>query len=756
MRSLTTPGVLLVVSSFAVAQQSPDLHPCAAGKIAALERSRAALAGIPAPRAEDFADTDVLHHELDLELIPASTWLEGHATLTIRSQVEGLTSFVFRLRDVYTLDDVLVSGAAVTWTRLDSANVEVLLDRPYYTDEVFDLYIAYSGHPQSGGMGGGIVLWWRAGVPELFTFAEPWYSYLWRPVKEDLTDKYTVDLWFTVPDSMVVGSNGVLQGVDPVPPNKTQYRWRTDYPIADYLVSLAATNYHRFTDTWTYDGQSLPLEFYIYPEDDTPAHRAEWLVVAPALTVYSDLFGVYPFMDEKYGMAEWGAGAAMEHQTLTSIGSFFGGYGERVYVHELAHQWWGDMVTCATWHDIWLNEGFATYCEALWFENMPGSPGEPWLHLYMDYVRPWNGAGTVYCFDISNPGRIFDGDLSYRKGGWVLHMLRHVLGDTDFYASLAAYRDAFQGSAATTDEFRAVCESVAGRDLAWFFNEWVYDGGAPFYQSGWRQFAADGQRYVELYIYQGQSIGPPVFTMPVDIQVDQGGNSTTYVVWNDAVFEHLLIPVADAEVTGVVFDPKPWILSSFSPGDFVEGPPKILTMDPDPNATRPAAGVASFEIVLHEPVVAQASDFTLVGVRGGPVATTYAYDPDRFAVALTPLAPLATDTYTLTIADTITEPTYGQQLDGELVKPDSPNPLPSGDGVGGGAAVAQFFLTHAGDLNCDGSIDPADIDPFVTALSDPAAYANDFPGCPLANADASGDGRVDFDDIGPFVDLLSR
>jgi hypothetical protein len=753
MRCVTKVSSLLLCSTLAVAQQAPDAHPCAAGKLASLERSRAALAAIPAPHVEDFSDTDVLRHELDLELNPASTWVEGHATLTIRSQVDDLASFIFRLRDVYTITAMQVSGNSVAWTRLDSANVEATLDRPYDTGEVFNLYIVYSGYPQPSGMFGGIFFLWRGSVPEVFTFAEPWFAYAWRPVKEDLTDKYTLDLWVTVPETMIVASNGLLQSIVPVPPGRSQYRWYTNNPIADYLVSLAATNYHEFTDTWTYDGQSLPLQFFIYPEHDTPAHRAEWLVVQPALTVFSDLFGIYPFMNEKYGMAEWAGGGAMEHQTMTSVGAFFG-WGESIYVHELAHHWWGDDVTCATWHDIWLNEGFATYCEALWYENQPGSPGEPWLHMYMDYARPFNAAGTVYCYDITNPIRILDTDLSYRKGAWVLHMLRHVLGDADFYASLAAYRDAFQGSAATTDDFRAVCESVAGRDLAWFFDEWVYDGGAPVYQSGWRQFTAEGQRYVELYIYQGQSIGPPVFTMPVDIQVDQDGNSTIHVVRNDAVFEHLLIPVADAEVTGVVFDPKPWILSSFSPGDFVEGPPKILTMDPDPNATLSAASVASFEIVFHESVVAQASDFTLVGARSGPAETTYAYAPDRYAVTLTPLAPLATDTYTLTIADTVTEPTYGQQLDGELVKPDSPDPLPSGDGVGGGAAVAQFFLTRAGDLNCDGNIDPADIDAFVTALSDPEAYANDFPGCPLANADANGDGRIDFDDIGPFVSLL--
>ena len=154
-------------------------------------------------------------------------------------------------------------------------------------------------------------------------------------------------------------------------------------------------------------------------------------------------------------------------------------------------------------------------------------------------------------------------------------------------------------------------------------------------------------------------------------------------------------------------------------------------------------------------MTAQASDFTLVGARSGAIAVDYGYNPDHNAVTLTPTAPLASDTYTLTVADTIVEPNYGQALDGELVKPDGPNPLPSGDGVAGGSAVAQFFLTRAGDLNCDGVVNPDDIDAFVLALSDATAYAAQFGGCPFANADVNGDSRVDFDDIGPFVAILS-
>ena len=222
----------------------------------------------------------------------------------------------------------------------------------------------------------------------------------------------------------------------------------------------------------------MPLKFFIFPEHNSARHRAAWLRCADMLTVYSDLFGVYPFVNEKYGMLEWDAGSAMEHQTMTSM---FGIRGVGSSPTSSSHQWWGDNVTCATWHDIWLNEGFATYCEALWYENQPGSPGEPYLHLYMSYRRPFDASGSVYVYLPISIDEIFNYNLSYLKGGWVLHMFRHVVGDQAFYDILAAYRAVYAGRTATTQDFEDVAEAVTGRDLSWFFQEWIYNPGTPVY-----------------------------------------------------------------------------------------------------------------------------------------------------------------------------------------------------------------------------------------------------------------------------------
>jgi len=755
MRSRLVLFVMLAESVATWGQQRVPAGPsCARAK----REMAAALAAQgryvpPTPRDNFSTDTDVLHYDLDIEINPVSAWIGGANTMTVQSLVDDLTLFRFRLDTTFTITDVQVGGVPAEWVRVAYPAVEVTLDRPYNAGEQFELYVAYAGYPAGGGMGG-ITFRIRSGAREVYTLSEPWFAYTWWPAKDDLEDKTTADLWFTVPATMVVASNGALQGTDNVGGGKLRYRWKTVYPTADYLYCIGATNYHQFGAFWQYQGHTMPLKFYIYPEDDSTPNRQFWLSIATTLTTYSDLFGLYPFVAEKYGMLEFGWGGGMEHQTITSIGGYFDW--EDGIVHELSHQWWGDNVTCATWHDIWLNEGFATYCEALWYEYESGTNNEAALHAAMADRRPWDASGTVYCYDDSDVNRIFDYDLSYLKGGWVVHMLRHVIGDTNFFNTLAAYRAAYQGQSATTDEFRQVAESVSGRDLAWFFDEWVYQGGTPQYRYGWNQYVVDGVRYVELYVKQVQSTSYPVFTMPVDIVTNDAQGAHTHTVWNDARIENLLFQVDSSPVSSINFDPKPWILStSTSAISFVTGPPKIVTMDPAPDAVVPPP--AQLEVVFHKDVLAQAGDFTLSGQRSGAVPFTFSYDGVRHAAHLAPEFALPSDAYTLTVLDSIKDTAAQLALDGELVKPDSPNPLPSGDGLPGGNAVATFSVTVVGDLNCDGTVDFADINPFVLLLSDDAAWQAAYPGCPPQNGDINSDGTYgqgSFGDINPFVELL--
>jgi len=421
--------------------------------------------------------TDVLHYRLDFEVVPMTRFLAGSNTMTVRCRVDGVTAFRFWLHLAMSITSVRIDGSSAQWSRLDSATLEVELGQSCDEDEVFSLEVVYEGFPVNTGLGS-IVFETQGDWPVVSTLSEPWFSYTWWPVKEDSRDKATGEMLVTVPDELTVVSNGVLIDVDVLSGARRRFHWSTDYPMSPYLFAFSATHYTTFDDTFFFDQGSMPVKFFIYPDSDTAANRNGWLESVDMLATFGDLYGLYPFIDEKYAIYQFPRGGGMEHQTATGQGGQ-SAFSESLTAHELGHQWWGDMVTCATWSDIWLNEGFATYSEALWFENRSGTPDPAALHQAMFFRRPDEFEGAVYVYDTTDVRRIFSGNYSYRKGSWVVHMLRGVVGDESFFAILDAYRKRFEYLAATTEDLRAVAEEVSGRDLSWFFNRWVYLGGAP-------------------------------------------------------------------------------------------------------------------------------------------------------------------------------------------------------------------------------------------------------------------------------------
>ncbi len=680
----------------------------------------------------DAADTDILHYALDIEVDVPQQWIGGSNTMTVRSTVDGLSAFHFRVADTFNVTAVEVDGSAAAWNRLDQANVEVALDPGYDTDDVFEVRVAYDGYPQ-GGYFGSIEFRTRAGGhPEAWTLSEPWFSYTWWPSKDDNTDKSTADLWFTVDDALVVASNGLLQGVDDLG-GKRRYRWKTGYPTADYLYCFAVTDFVVDNLVWNHDGGSMPLDLYVYPEEW--GNHGTWYKNLDMLDVFGALYGTYPFADEKYGMCQCGFGGGMEHQTMTSQGGFW----ESTTAHELAHSWWGDMITCAGWHDIWLNEGFATWSEAVWYAGRPGGTMQDY-HDRMDYRRPSFVGDSVYVYDISDPGRIFDGNLTYRKGAWVVHMLRHVLGDDVFFDVLAEYRSAYAYKSAVTDDLLVVAENVSGRGLDWFFDTWVYGIGAPRYASAWRHHEAAGRHWVEVYVRQVQDASYPVFPMPIDVALDGGFGRTVAVAWNDARAEHLLVE-APGVVTSVALDPDDWILHEANgPMAFVEGPPKVVATTPAPGANVEMGEAFTVTVTFHEDVVATPAHFALAGDVAGSIAFDFVYDAGTTTATLAPLAPPPPDRYTLTVSDGVVDVAAGIALDGEVSDPADPAALPSGDGLAGGAATVRFEIVSGaipGDANGDGVVDFGDI------LAILAAWGP----CGQCPEDVNGDGAVNFADL---------
>jgi aminopeptidase N len=513
----------------------------------------------------DQGTYDVLHYELSLDVDPASESISGTLSMEARSLVEGPASVVLDLFNVLTVSAVRERGAAANFSHANDL-LTVNLSGVYAAGDTIRVEIDYGGNPTGDNdeLNDTAFSFAKHGPNPanrdqlvIYTISEPFFARAWWPCKDVPGDKATARLRITVPDTLVVASNGVLEGEAGVPGGKKTYTWYEKYPIATYLVSLAISNYVVFDDYFDYaPAESMQVVCYAYPEHEIGA-RLDFTNTVRMLEIYSDLFGLYPFVDEKYGMAEFGWAGAMEHQTCTSMGSvFFAGTTRRddwVVAHELAHQWWGDLVTPADWADVWLNEGFATYSEALWVEATAGPDS---MRVYMSGWRPsWGFRGTLY-----DPENLF-GTTVYRKGGWVLHMLRGVMGDEVFFAALRDYgsEESFGYGNATTADFQRVCEEHYGGSLQWFFDEWVYGEGEPVYAYYWASAGEGMNASVDLSIRQVQTDG--IFAMPIEVRFSFASGDTTVTVWNDGAVAQQRFAFG-REVLGVVLDPDAWILAS--------------------------------------------------------------------------------------------------------------------------------------------------------------------------------------------------
>jgi len=486
---------------------------------------------------------DVHHYDLDLTVNVNTHTLSGAVTVTAEVTGAALTTLDLNLAAGMSVSAVSSGGSAATFTRA-GAILTVNLDRAYATGETVVVVVNYSGDPGGNSFG-----WSSAGGADMiWTKSEPFGAREWWPCKDLNTDKAdSLDLRITVPDALIVASNGLLQS-DTVEGSWRTFHWKTNYPTVTYLVSLAIYPYQLYSDWYTPQGGGDPMEvqFFVYPHHYNLV-QTNYALTVPMIGAFAQAFGEYPFVNEKYGHAEFVWGGGMEHQTITSMG----GWSEDLISHELAHQWWGDMITCADFGHIWLNEGFATWCEAYWAEQNRG------FDLYQEYMAAaaYYGAGTIFVEDPLNE-TIFSSSLSYNKASWVVHMLRGALGDTDFFAGLQLYRSSHQYDSATTEDLQAVMESVSGRDLTAFFQQWIYGEYYPVYEMGWQVGPGAGEITVTIEQIQ---VNAGVFTMPVPLRIVTATETFEVVVENDQQVQSFVVSVPSA-VQGVAVDPDHKIL----------------------------------------------------------------------------------------------------------------------------------------------------------------------------------------------------
>ncbi len=467
----TIAVLFLLLSGFLQAQVT--FHDNDLKKIADDERDAWAVKHIPAGTTVT-SNYDVKWYRCFWNIDPAVKAISGYVTMLFVPAGPGIDSLAMDLSQVLTVDSVKYRHQPLNWTHAaEQVTMHFPAVLPALAPDSVTIY--YHGIPPENGWGS-FEQNNHNGTPIVWTLSEPYGASDWWPCKNTLTDKAdSIDLYIRIPHGNRAAANGILVS-EAADGNALLFHWKHRYPIATYLVGIAVTNYARYTHLVPFGGDTLKVVNYIYPEDSAAAY-AQTAEIIPSIQVYDTLFGIYPFQAEKYGHAEFGWGGGMEHQTMT----FVTGFGFELITHELGHQWFGDRVTCGSWSDIWLNEGFATYLSGLCYEHLAPAWWTRFRMVRIQSITSQPG-GSVFCTDTTSINRIFDSRLSYAKGALILHQLRWLMGDAAFYAALRSYLTdaAVSYGFARTANLKAHFEAAYGHDLTWYFNDWFTGGRLSF------------------------------------------------------------------------------------------------------------------------------------------------------------------------------------------------------------------------------------------------------------------------------------
>ncbi len=467
----------------------------------------------PLSPMEDVA-FDVLHYDLDLHLGYPVSSVSGSSNMEIEILQNATSAIWLNMGSMLIAESIFVNGVSATYA---SAADTVRIILPELADSAETIYVQVYYHTE--GENAYLCQPNYAGQTYCYTSTEPVDSRNWFPCLDAPYDKATLTLRATLPNGIDILSNGIC--VDTVrTADSTTFVWEHDFPVSTYLIHVSVGDF-AILDV-DYDFQ---FQFYVYPDRVADAWD-KWGYTSDAMAVYEDLFCAYPF--EKYAMSStpmsWGA---MENQTCTAMGEIFLDSDEWfVSAHELSHHWFGDLVTCATWKDIWLNESFATVCEALYIERALGyDASRDWVGAFIsDYVYSWE----FNAFPIYNPAYMW-GNTVYPKGGAVLDMLRYLIGDDIFFSILRERLVRHRFGAETTAEFTDLCAEFYGDSLTWFFDQWIYSAHTPTLAAiTYRKGGADSA-WIKLFVHQDE----PAYRLKLNTRKISAGETTDY---HDHVF----------------------------------------------------------------------------------------------------------------------------------------------------------------------------------------------------------------------------
>lgn len=570
---------LLLVSTFALsfAQQQETLDKIVNAEMKSAQKQMNLTVN---PNTQNY---DVTYHKLEFNVDPAVYFVSGKITTTYTA-LANMSTLTFDLANELTVSSVKQNNQNLTFVQNGNNELVITLPSTQPSGTAATVEVTYSGAPPVNGFRAFTTEVRGNGSNTLYTLSEPFGARDWWPCKQDLNDKVnSIDVFITAPSQYIAVSNGI----EPESPiingaNKTTH-FHHGYPIPAYLICMAVTDYTVYTQTAGTAPDTFPVINYLYPESFNTNLQTQLDQTPLILDLYKNLFEIYPFHNEKYGHAQFGWGGGMEHTTV----SFMVGFDRQLIAHEMGHQWFGDKITCGSWKDIWLNEGFATYLADLVIENFDGSAAFVTDKTNMiNYITSQTG-GAVYLTDTeaTDVNRIFSSRLTYNKGAMVLNMLRLKLGDTKFFQGMKEYLADVNlaYNYALTPDFKSHMETAYGGDLTEFFNDWIYNQGYPSYNITAQNWGA-GQ--VKVTVNQTQSnVSVSYFEMPLPLRFTSSTGQTFDTMVDNTFNNQQFIISVPFTINSVAFDVKKDIISknnTVTLGNETFDLEKAITIYPNP------------------------------------------------------------------------------------------------------------------------------------------------------------------------------
>ncbi|MDZ7262931.1 MAG: M1 family aminopeptidase [candidate division KSB1 bacterium] len=511
---------------------------------------------------------DTQHIKLILDLDLEQKSLIGDAIITLLPQIDTLRSFQLHAKNMAIQQITLADQRPLSFVA-DSETVTIHLGQAAQESDTITIVISYFTRPMAG-------LYFNLPSDEkpqlpyqIYTHSEPISARYWFPCYDEPDDKVTSEIIATVPDNFFLLSNGRLLSTIHDRKLKTKtFHWYQDLPHATYLMCLTAGEYVEIRD----QVGTTPLQYYVYPQDSLNAANS-FAQTPRMLTLFERLFG-YRYPWAKYAqivVADYQAGG-MEHTSATTLNdntihdrrAHLDADSDELVAHELAHQWFGNLVTCRSWTHLWLNEGFATYAEVLYQEFGHGlADAQHAIHdlqkTYFELVDPKFPQPIVYEAFL-HPDDLFN-HLTYQKAALVLHMLRNVIGDSLFFASLKTYLQHYAFGVATTADFQQVVSEVSRQNLDWFFDQWLFHGGHPQLTVHSRWLADTRELWLLVQQTQTDSLGlvPLVYRMPVTVEIVTPKERLLHQVWLSSRSDTFKFTCNEAPLM-LQFDPENYLL----------------------------------------------------------------------------------------------------------------------------------------------------------------------------------------------------